>query len=235
MKYLLFIILFTTIITGCQELEVLPTTTKSYDLIGKVEFLSEKAVKVLLENDGNYSIDTANPYYFISGRFFNNKGVLDSIYYLDKDSMFLSKVLYNYTSDNKGVVSIQYDKHLKKKSEAKFVSFKDNIVYFEDYDANNEILSKTWTKKVNFKTIWMKSENVKNKVYSEWVYERDDNGIETGIKRKFGFDKNQDYRIYKIKYLEWDENGNWTKRIEYNEKEPETDCMLKIRHIKYYE
>lgn len=236
MKNLLFIILLTTIITGCRELEVLPTTTKSYDLIGKVEFLSEKAVKVQLEKDWNYSIDTVNPYYFISSKFFNNQGVLDSIYYFDKDSLFLSKVLYKYTSDNKGIVSMQYDKHGKKTNETKFVSFKDSIAYIEDYDANTkEILSKTWTKKVNFKTIWTKSENMKNKFYSEWVYERDDNEIETGIKTKFGFDKNQDYRIFKIKYLKWDQNGNWTKRIEYNVKEPETDCLLKIRHIVYYE
>ncbi len=234
MKNLLFIILLTIIINGCRELEILPTTTKSYDLSGKVELLSEKTVKIKLDKDWNYSFDTINPYYFISNKFFNGNGVLDSIYYFDKDSLFLSKVLYNYNSDNKGIVAIQYNKSGMKSSETKFVSFKDSIAYIEDYNANTKaILSKTWTKKVNFKVIWMKSEDVKNKFYSEWVYKRDENGIEIGIKTKFGLDKNQDYRIIKIKYLEWDNKGNWTKRIEYNEKEFETDCMLKVRKIKY--
>lgn len=217
-------------------MEILPSTTESYDLKGKVRFLSERSVKVHLDKDWKYSSDTINPYNFISNKFFNKKGVLDSIYYFEKDSLFLSKVLYNYTSNNKGIVSIQYDKHGKRTNETKFVSFKDSIAYIEDYNANTkEILSKTWTKKDNFKTIWMKSENMKNKIYSEWVYERDDSGIEIGIKTKFGFDKNQDYRIIKIKYLESDINGNWTKRIEYSENEQETDCMLRTRQIKYYE
>lgn len=216
-------------------MEILPTTTKSYDLIGKVEFLSERAVKIKIDKDWNYSSDTINPYYFISNKFFNSKGVLDSIYYFDKDSLFLSKILFNYSSNNKGIVSIQYDKQGKKTKETKFISYKDSIAYVEDYKINtNEILTKTWTKKVNSKTVWMKSETVKNKVYSEWVYERNKDGIEICIKTKFGFDKKQNYRILKIKYLEWDDNGNWTKRIEYNEKELETDCMLKTRQIKYY-
>ena len=236
MRNFLFIALLTIILSGWIALEILPTTTESYDLKGKVEFFSERSVKIQLDKNWEYSLDTINPYYFISNKFFNNKGVLDSIYYFDKDSLFLSKVLYNYTSDNKGIVSVQYDKHGKKINETKFVSFKDSIAYVEDYNANTkEILSKTWTKKVNLKTIWMKSENMKNKFYSEWVYERDDSGIEIGIKTKFGPDKKQDYRTIKIKYLEWDNKGNWTKRIEYNVREPETDCMLKNRHIEYYE
>lgn len=235
MKKLLIIILLTTIINGCRDLEILPTTTISYDLSGNVEVFSEKSVKIQLNKDWNYSIDTINPPYFISSKFFNSKGVLDSIYYFDKDSLFHSKVILNFASDNKGIVSIEYDKLGKKTNEKKIISFKDSIEYIEDCNGNTkEILAKTWIKKANFKTIWMKSEDVKNKVYSESVYERDSDGIETGIKSKFGLDKNQDYRIIKIKYLEWDKKGNWTKRIEYNEKEIEIDCLLRTRKIKYY-
>lgn len=209
-------------------------TTKSFDLLGKVGFFSEKEIKIHLNKDWNFSIDTINPYCFLSNKFFNSTGVIDSIYYFDKDSMFLSKLLYCNTPNNNEIISTQYDRLGKKTNETKFISFKDSITYVEDYNVNTkEMLSKTWIKTVNFKTIWMKSENVKNKVYSEWVYERDDNGIEIRIKTKFGFDKNQDYRILKIKYLEWDSKGNWTKRIEYNENE--NDCILKIRQIKYIE
>lgn len=236
MRTVLFLILFVSIISGCRELEIIPTTTESYNLKGRVKLLSEKTEKIQRSDDFNYSIDTTTPYCVISNKYFNLNGVLDSIYYFNKDSLFLSKMLNNYHSGKSGVVSTQYDKQGRKKSEMKFISFKDSIVYVEEYEANsNELLSKTWTKKENLKTIWMKSENVKNNINSEWVYERDDTGNETEIKTKFGFDKNQDIRIIKIKYLNWDSKGNWTKRIEYEENNIKVDCLLKTRQIKYYD
>jgi hypothetical protein len=236
MRKLLNIIILTIIVSGCGELKKILTTTKSYGLTGEVEFFSEKTLKIQLEKDWNYLNDTINPYSLISYKFFNSKGLLDSTYYFDKDSLFLSKVVYSFKLDKQGIVSVQYDKNGHKTNETKLVSCKDSIAYFEDYKFNTkEILSKTWIKKEDFKAIWIKSESVKDKIYSEWVYERNENGNEILIKTKFGFDKNQDYRTLKIKYLEWDINGNWTKRIEYNENERETACMLKIRQIKYYE
>jgi len=220
---------------SCKDSDILKTTTKSYDLFGKVKLLSEKKIKANLEKDWNYSIDTIEPYCFISNKFFNNEGVIDSITYLNKDSIILQKVIYNFGSNNKGIISIQIDKTGKKTSETKYISFKDSIVYVENWNSdNNVIVSKSWTKYENSKIAWLKSEDLKSKLYSEWVYLRDSNGQEIMLKTKFGFDKNLDYKNQKIKYLQLDSHGNWIKRIEYFEEEGNS-CIVKTRQIQYYE
>jgi hypothetical protein len=234
MRNLFFILLLTIIISGCRDLKIVQTTTDSYDLIGNVVFFSERSTKIKLDKDWKYSIDTIDSYDIISNKFFNNKGVLDSIYYFDKDSLFLSKILYNCNFWNNKIISVQYDKHGDITNETKFVSFKDSIELRADYNVKTEeIISKTWTKKVNFKTIWVKSENMQKKLYSEWIYERDINGMMIGIKMKIDPQKYHDYQIIKIKYLEYDIKGNWTKRIEYSDNDHENYCLLKKRTIKY--
>ncbi len=236
MRRILIVIFFTIILNSCKVLEIVPVTSESYDLIGKDSSFPEKSLTIRLDKDWNYFIDTTDSYCVISNKFFNHNGVLDSINYFDKDSLLALKGVYNFTSGNHGIVSAQFDKHGIKTNETRFISFRDSIVYLEDYKANtNELVSKTWAKKANFKNLWMKLEIVENKLYSEWVYERDVNGFEIVIKKKIGFDKNQDYHIFKIKYLEWDTIGNWTKRIEYDEKEPENGAILKTRYIEYFQ
>ncbi|TCN67603.1 hypothetical protein CLV25_10762 [Acetobacteroides hydrogenigenes] len=215
---------------------MLITTTKTYGLTGNVEYVSEKIEKVTLAKDWNYTIDTKEPYCFISNKYFNRNGVVDSVVYLNKDSILLSKVLYNYNNDdNKGIFSIQYNNIGKKIYENICVNQEDSIAYFKTINADNkDIESKSWTKIVNNKTVWQKSENVKSKLISEWIYKIDNNGQDIEIKTKNSFDKKQNINIVKIKYIEYDKCGNWTKRIEFNDSDKNAS-LVKTRLIKYYE
>ena len=209
--------------------------TKTYGLKGNIVSFSEKSFKAIYDENWNYTIDTIEPYCFIANRFFDNTGEITQIEYYNKDSVLQTKVIYEHGNFKKKINSYQFDKNGYKISFTRIVSFEDSTVFVETIDFKTKITtSNSWTKYENNQISWQKSVVIKDSLSSEWVYIRNEKGQEIEIKTKFGFNNQQDYRIVSIKYLEFDNNGNWTKRIEYNPADGNT-CMVKIRKIKYNE
>ncbi len=231
-----FIIIFFILLIGYKKpnSKVIITTTQTYGLYGKVELVSEKTINANFNENWNITVDTINPYCFIENRFFDKKGVITFIDYYSKDSLFITKSIYDSSNKNESQISSQTDKFGKIIEYTKFISINDSLVHSETFDSyTNDTISKTSTKIVNGKIIWSKTENIKGGKSSEWYYKRDTNGLEIEMKTIFSYDKDKYYQKIKIKYIEFDKKGNWTKRIQYNEKEKY--CTLQTRLFKYYD
>lgn len=230
-KIIYFLFIFVLFCSGVVIKEFPLRTKQHFNLTGNVKFMSEKSVLIHIDTNLNYTIDTMESNGLIKNCYFNHLGVLESTYYIKNDSIILSKTKYYDNRNGNKIFCIKYE--AKKTIESRFISFKDSILILKHYDtSNNKLEYKSWVKEENSQIIWMKSKLFKYKLISEYVYERDQNGNEITIKQKFGKDKNQEYYILKIKYLEWDSVGNWTKRIEYNEFD--MNGTLVTREINYY-
>jgi len=227
-----YLIILLILVVGCRPNLNIETTPLTYGLKGNIISFSEEKFTAFYNDKLDFIIDTTNPYYILTNKIFNDKGIISKIEYFDKDSTLLSKVIYQSRNNP---YSIQYNKNDFKNSYSRLISFEDSISVIETVDSKtNVVTSKSWTKIQNGRIDWMKSLGLKDSLYSEWNYKRNDKGLETEIKTKFGYDPNQDYRTVKIKYLEFDEVSNWTKRIEFNPDEGNS-CMVIIRSIKYKE
>lgn len=234
MKKILFLVLLIPLLCSSKKFENFPiTTTQTFNLSGNAKILSEKKLLIHLDTNMDYSIDTMKYNGLTKISFFNSFGELDSTHYFKMDTFFLSKIIYIKNYNKSKLLAIHYNRLGNKTVESKLVSMKDRIIYTKEYDTDTKKLwGKTWIKTEKSKVIWEKQENCKSKTYTESVYERDPTGNEIIIKTKRSPNKNQEYSIYTVKYLEWDTFGNWTKRIEYLE--TEMTGILTTRQITYY-
>ena len=213
----------------------------NYDLKENVKFLSEKIFSVVYDEYENLVLDTASSYFIttIINRNFDKKGNINSTRYFNKDSVLVTTVKY-YKNE-----TIQFDKNGNKQDVSKIIlvqsgiQYENGILYVESYNpSTQELLQKAWTKYDNERILWQKSIQIKDSLYIEYVYCRNNDGLDTLIKSKFGFEHeiSEDYHLINIKYLSFDEKGNWTKRLEYSLDETNNYCyMVRQRKIEYYE
>ena len=221
-------------LVGCQNNNIFSVTPRTYGLKGDVVSFSEKSFTVNCDENWNYSVDTINSYNLLINRFFDGNSNLILIEYLYNDTIFHSKVIHepiNYTGK---INSSQFDKNDEVLSYTRLVSFKDSIAFVETLDKNKLITSNTWTKYVNNQMMWQKSLVLKDSLYTEWAFIRDNVGQQIKMQIKLGFDKDKDFTNVFIKYLKFDDVGNWTERIDYEEGKL-NDCMVKVRRINYRE
>ena len=204
----------------------------SYGINGKVEYYSETSLKVTCKDGWNCLPDTSEHYSMTVKRYFNDNGILDSIEYFSEDKILIQKTKYDYNNKN-NIISFQYD---KTGSEIKFsrqISLKDSILETETIDSKTKkTISVSQTKYKNKLVLWQKSKELQKKLYSEYIYERDEKGLEIQIKTIFGSENEKKEKTDKIVYLEFDSYGNWIKRIEYNS--DKTNCLLKTRVFIFY-
>ncbi|MDD3771825.1 MAG: hypothetical protein PHC38_04115 [Weeksellaceae bacterium] len=232
----LILFLFFLIFQNCVISQTLVKIDKRmYGLNGNVNSLSENTMKMTYDENWNFSVDTVETYSIISNRYFDSEGIITKVEYIIKDSIKIGKTIFNYSNPESKIFSYQYDQNGEKIGFTEFLSVKDNVTKIRTVDIKtNKTTSKTFTKFKDGQPLWQKSFDTKANIYTEFIYYRNNIGQETEIKTIFGPKKDLKESTLKVKYLEFDKFGNWTKRVEYNPTK-EKSCLLKTRKIIYYE
>ena len=234
-RLIILFLLFLTFQNCIISQTLVKTDKKMYGLSGNVSLLSETTIKMTYDENWNFSIDTIEPYSIISDRYFDLEGIITKVEYIIKDSIKIGKTIFNYSNPKSKIFSYQYDQNGEKIGYSEFLSTKDSVTEIRTVNIKtNKTTSKTFTKIKNGQLLWQKSSGTQHGIYSEYVYSRNNDGLETEIKMVFGPKKNLKERTLTVKYLEFDKFGNWTKRVEYNPTEVK-QCILKTRKIIYYE
>jgi len=166
------------ILLSCKIVEKRTPDTEFYSLKGNVKFVSEKMIATIYDE----FLDTTKSYFTIVNRSFDKNGYINLIEYLSEDSILLSRIKYD---KNEHGHTVQFDKDGNQQSMTKKVSTKDDVFYVETYAfKSNEVLQKTWTKLENGRMAWQKSLRVKDSVYFESIYYRNNEGLDTLVKNK---------------------------------------------------
>lgn len=207
---------------------------KSYNLKGNVEFFSDKKIPSILTEEWK-TVPYSNSSISIQNKYFDKNGLLTELEYFDKDSVLMLKSEIIKTKTGKYQGSKDFDKNGNQTKLTKIISSTKDNLETETYDQKSgDLISKSKTEYENNLVKKQYSEFVSQGHKSEYIYKRDDEGneIEISMIVKFG-DKKMENKSF-VQYLDFDEYGNWTKRIDYN-KESGNECLLTVRKIKYYE
>ncbi len=229
----LVLLIFLCSCQGWSKNQTFKTTDlNSYGIYGKVKCYTETSQKVNCKDGWNCLHDTTEHYLITVKRYFGNNGILDSIEYFSENNMLIQTVKYDYNNKN-NIILFQYDKTGNEIKFSRQISFKDSILKTETIDSKTKkTISVSQTKYKNKLVLWQKSKELQKKLYSEYIYERNEKGLETQIKTIFGYENDKNENTVKIVYLEFDSYGNWIKRIEYNS--DKTNCLLKTRVFTFY-
>jgi len=214
------------ILLCCKNVEKRTPDTEFYDLKGSVKFVSEKMIATIYDE----FLDTTESYFTIINRSFDKNGYQTLTECFSEDSMLLSWLEYDKNGN-----TIQFDKDGNQQNITKKVSEEEDVFYVESHaPKSKEVLQKTWTKFENGRMAWQKSIRIKDNFYYEDVYYRNNESLDTLIKRKFGYEISEDYHLINVKYLSFDAKGSWTERLEYSLSDT-NNYIVKQRRIEYYE
>ena len=235
MKQTLFLLLI--ILLGCSsrmKTGEQSLSLKSYNLKGNVEYISDKKVPSLLTEEWKTVHDSTNSI-SIQNKYFDKNGFLTELEYFDKDSVLLMKSEIKKSKTGKYQGSIDFDKNGNQTKQTKIILSTKDILETETHDhKSGDLISKSRTEYGNHLVKKQYSEFVSQGHKSEYIYKRDNEGNEIEISMIVEFsDQKMESKSY-VKYVDFDEYGNWTKRIDYN-RENGNECLLTIRRIKYYE
>lgn len=177
---------------------------------GDIEFYGHN--RVSFDSEGNYQwieyLDDDNE---LSGKLIpkrENGDAIEEAYY-DEDGELFSKTKIIHNS----------------KDDLEFISYNEDgekITQGKSYFANNRVI------KQQYQTF------EDNKVKEEFtvVFEYDKDGNLTSQKQT---DKKGEITYFlKFEYLDFDENKNWTKRLNYNSEEGAEPTIIVIREYEYY-
>lgn len=177
---------------------------------GDIEYSGHN--KVSFDEEGNYQwIEYLDDDLELSGKLIpkrENGEVIEGSYYDEEGKLYnKSKITYNSSNELEFVV---YDKNGEKTSQGKSL-FKNNRIYSQEYQT-------------------FEDGKIENEYKTTFEYDKNENLIsqkQTNKKGEISF-------FTKFKYLSFDNNNNWTKRLDYdpeNEEEPKT---IVIREYEYY-
>lgn len=214
--------------------EELSLTVKTYNLKGNVAFVSEKKMSSILGDDWNFSADMTECN-CITNSSFDEVGNLIEIDCFDADSVFKYKSKIIRSWDDKYSKTEIYDKD---GVETHFLSPVKNSVdrlEVKNYDLIERVLI---AKEVTEYEDCMVKRHcvvyVKDGHRSESIFKRNSDGDVIEIVLIDEFAGRKDEIKWFVKYMNFDDRGNWTKRIHYN-RSCGNDCEVVVRQIKYYD
>ena len=206
----------------------------SYNLNGNVRVVQEMKAPAVFES-GLWKVDSSE-----------NRLIRKSVKNFDQEGL-LERIQYY-----RGVYEITFTSIMRVSGQGFFQGS-------DEYDAQNILQSKTkilsvaeekletLTVHATTKEKLSKSENVYvngllerqirtyygRDAYLFYRYKRDFRGNEIEIEEESRYDGEVFSQVYSLEYLEFDEQGNWTKRKECDAQSA-TNCTLTIRSIVYY-
>jgi len=233
MKY--FLLIFSLGLIGCKSGSYLTGTSKiTYNLKGSVKLISEKEILSTCDSNGVILSDSASfSNLSFTNTFFDKKGVVLKWEIFDKDSLLTSKQDYIYSKSGK-LKRIDIYRNGKLKEFTKILNHTDTILETETFD--NETRNLIVDYKINFvnglidkRTI----NNIKDSTVEVTIFKRDSSGNEIEIMQSRKKKNQATDNIIKVKYLSFDDNGNWIKRSIFW-LEDNGDCNVTLRRINYY-
>ncbi|PKB45073.1 hypothetical protein AX016_3310 [Cellulophaga sp. RHA19] len=197
-----------------------------FELTGIAKSLKEKTYKAnfsssVIKEDELSLLNTLIVSFDSLGRF--TKSIT-----LNAENNRTSSTTTKYTKD-KNYESFHYSKDnvLRNKSKIKYVS--DSLILEESFATNGELLFSIRVEKQNDRFSKVTLVNG-DKIDSHFYYYTDDKFI----KNKVAINKNKDtISNIKYKYLAFDKNGNWTKRLSKNSFNKNDIGKLEVREINY--
>lgn len=165
---------------------------------------------------------------------FDNKGNYKWIEYLNEDNELSNKIIPK--RENGDVIEeAYYDEDGELISKIKIIRNSKDELEFIAYDEDGEKSTQGKSYFDNNRVIRQEYQTFEdNKVKEEYtvVFEYDKNGNLISQKQT---DKKGEITYYlKFKYLAFDENKNWTKRLDYDSEEGEEPEKIVIREYEYY-
>ncbi|MHC1705026.1 MAG: hypothetical protein AB9846_14040 [Tenuifilaceae bacterium] len=232
MKVLVTFLVLSFLIS-CNSEEGVEITWRDYQIVGKVKMLSEKTIFAKVSKDLTESLDTIlSKHTLIQNRYFNNKGLITEFNYFDKDSLLTLRNVYKI-SNGRIIGAKEYKKgKLTEKVEINKIS--ENI--FEAKTTNiesNEIISTSYThRKDGFTYKQISESKLSGRIHkNNKYYIRNETGLITEIIDTIRIDNQLFTNKTLVKYFEFDQRNNWTKKIEYPS---DSICRITFRKCDYY-
>ncbi|PTX60890.1 hypothetical protein C8N46_10546 [Kordia periserrulae] len=209
------------------------TEWEKYGLKGNVKSMKEEDFEVIEESE-NWDIGPKMEYGYVIN--FDKEGYYENLVYHDSKGNFIEK----YIPKRKGrkiYEELRYDENneITRKILVTYSSNKKRK--YKILKADGELLSKNISyvenKLVSRREIYVYDESFENdqlKFISEFTYDDNQNLI-----KYLQFTGKEETASYTYKYLEFDDQGNWTKRLEYNtQNDSSTPDKITIRTYEYY-
>lgn len=216
------------LLTSCSE----HPGWKRFGLKGKVKSFTERTYDAEKKfgkwENGDLKISGHNK------TMFNESGEITEIDYLDEDLKLTTKYIPTYKDDN--VIEENYfDESGALNSSNKFTNISSDKKEYERLDKEgrkemDEILyySKNQITKSIINSYY--NGNVLDVFTATFEYDKNNHLISMKQVNK----KGEIILFIKFEYLEFDQKGNWTKRLNYDESDEENPKSIFIREYEYY-
>ena len=211
-------------------------TRDSYCLKGDVKFASDKDFPAAYNEIWIPNPDTSlNMMINIQNRYFSQDGIMTNIKYYNRDSLLNMdhRLIYD-KKEKKHVASYDYNKNNELTKITKYKILTLDSLYSETFDnKTGDIIQKSRTYYKNGLSFLQIFENVESNYSGKYTIKRDKDGNEIEMTIDTKWDNENTHSVLKYEYLEFDDIGNWTKRIRYSA-DDKTSGLLTIRRIEYY-
>ena len=208
--------------------------SKKYNLTGSVRNVTEMKVPAYLES-GIWVIDSSEIRAIRkSVKSFDENGLLDRILYLQgaDEVNFFSIMLKSDQGTFQGSDEYDAQKQLQSKTEV-LSADEGKLETLTVHATTQERLSKSESTYKNGLLERQIRTYYGRDAYLFYKYKRDFRGNEIEIQEESRYDGEVFSQVYTIQYLEYDKEGNWTRRKECDV-DGFSNCSLTIRSITYY-
>ncbi len=171
---------------------------------------------------GNYSVN------------FDDEGTYQRMDYLDKNGELTERAIPKW-DNGKIIEEVTYDKDGAFKSETKYTYISDSKLEFTNYDEDGNIKVQGTTFLEDHRIVRRDHKIFTNGKVTYEIrvnYECNEKGHVSSMKQT---DEDGKITISKFEYLEFDDQNNWTKRLDYLGDDSKTPTKIVIRTYDYYE
>lgn len=232
MKKLLIVALVFMMACGNKPITI---NTKTFNLKGDIKSISDTQVRSIYDDNWNTIPDTANDGLpsAVSTRYFDENGVwVRTVTELPEGTPYSeTTVLFAENGDYSGSEDVGPDKKPLIKNTV--TSITADKIEFESFDRYRKKLSSSTSEYENGLLVKQTTQWTQDDIHFETVFVRDEEGNETEMTYKNNVSGKDIEDVMKIKLLDFDEQGNWTRQILYR---PGKDrkCVVIQRKIEYY-
>lgn len=205
-------------------------------LKGPVESITDKQIRSVYDKDWNTVPDTSGNGLpaAVTTRFFDEEGVwVRSVTEMPEGTLYsTTTVQFAENGDYAGSEDIGPDN--KPMLINKVTKITPDVIEFESFDRFNKKLSTSVSEYKDGLLVKQSTRWTEGGIFFETVFERNDDGEETGMIFRNNMSVNEFEDKSSVKLLDFDDHGNWTRQILYHPGQ-DNKCVLIERKITYYE
>ena len=236
-QILLSLIVMFSVFSGADKSEENVLSLKSNNLKGRVKYTSQRTTpSILLDSDWNTIVDTSlTEYQSVHNKYFNKRGFVESYKDFDKDSTLITYTIFNYSESDRFNGFDEFNKDGEKKSTMRVITNSGSSMVLECYSSKtNDLLYEQTMLFENGLCVQKDVNYIGLSMSQSSVFKLNKAGDIYKTISETDFDGESNKVILFVEFLEFDENGNWTKQIMYT-KEDKGSCFVIEREIVYYQ